>query len=135
LLRLEGRYYNLKSEVKSLEARRESLIRIMLDYDNQVKALGQSFDNYCQLCLQEELKLTNLQKERLKIETLVTQFQEKDTEYLRIKNIVKKEVYSALSNVAIMLKLAVVSVIQSIKRNPVKYASLVNSKLQHIVFF
>ena len=36
LLRLEARYYNLKSEVKSLEAKNEDLIRIMQDYDNQV---------------------------------------------------------------------------------------------------
>ena len=37
LPRLEGRYYNLKSEVKSLEAKKESLSIIMQDYDNQVK--------------------------------------------------------------------------------------------------
>jgi hypothetical protein len=49
LLRLEGRYYNLKSEVKSLEEKKESLVRIMQDYDNQLTALGKSFDNYCQL--------------------------------------------------------------------------------------
>ena len=58
LLRLEGRYYNLKSEVKSLEAKKENLIRIMQDYDNQITALGKSFDNYCRLCQEEENKLT-----------------------------------------------------------------------------
>ena len=36
LPRLEGRYYNLKSEVKSLEAKKENLIRIIQDYDNQI---------------------------------------------------------------------------------------------------
>ena len=68
LLRLEGRYYNLKSEVKSLEEKKESLIRIVQDYDNQVKALGKSFDSYCRLCQEEEIRLTDLQKERLKAE-------------------------------------------------------------------
>ena len=28
----------------------------MQDYDNQVKALGKSFDNYCRLCQEEEDK-------------------------------------------------------------------------------
>ena len=36
---LEGRYYNLKSEVKSLEEKKESLIRIIQDYDNQLTSL------------------------------------------------------------------------------------------------
>ena len=55
---LEGRYYNLKSEVKSLEAKKESLIRIIQDYDNQVTALGKSFDSYCRLCQEEEDKIS-----------------------------------------------------------------------------
>lgn len=126
LPRLECKYINLRSEVDSLEAKKEGLIRITQEYDNQVTALGKSFDNYCQLCQEEELKLTSLQKDRLKVESLVAQFQENDREYLRIRNVVEKEVYSALSNVAIMLKLAVTSVIQSIKRNPEKYTSLIN---------
>ena len=63
---LEGRYYNLKSEVKSLEAKKESLIRIMQDYDNQVTTLGKSFDNYCRLCQEEENKLTDLQRKDCK---------------------------------------------------------------------
>ena len=65
LLRLEGRYYNLKSEVKSLEAKKENLIRIMQDYDNQVKALGKSFDSYCRLCQEEEIRLTDLQRQEI----------------------------------------------------------------------
>ena len=72
---LEGRYYNLKSEVTSLEAKKESLIRIMQDYDNQLIALGKSFDNYCRLCQEEEVKLKDLQRKRLKAEALVSHFQ------------------------------------------------------------
>ena len=82
---LEGRYYNLKSEVKSLEEKKDSLIRIIQDYDNQLIPLGKSFDSYCQLCQEEEDKLGNLQKERSKAEALVTHFQENDREYLSQK--------------------------------------------------
>jgi hypothetical protein len=71
---LEGRYYNLKSEVKSLEAKKESLIRIIQDYDNQVTTLGKSFDSYCRLCQEEEGKFTDLQRKRLKAEALVSHF-------------------------------------------------------------
>ena len=53
LPRLEGRCYNLKLEVKYLEAKKENLVRIMHEYENQVSVLGRSFDNYCRLCTEE----------------------------------------------------------------------------------
>jgi len=39
LPRLEGRYYNLKSELKSLEAKKESLIRTIQEYETQLRAI------------------------------------------------------------------------------------------------
>ena len=72
LPRLEGRHYNLKSEVNSLEAKKGSLIRTIQEYENQLRLLGKSFDNYCRLCLEEEIKLTHLQRQRLKTEALGT---------------------------------------------------------------
>ena len=125
LLRLEGKYYNLKSEVKSLEAKREGLIRIIRDYDNQVKALGKSFDSYCRLCQEEESRLTDLQRQRLKAEALVSHFQNNNEEYVKIRNVVEHKVYSTLSNVALLLKLAVSSVIHSIRNNPEQYVQLI----------
>ena len=100
LLRLERKYYNLKSEVKSLEAKMENLIRIIQDYDNQVKALGKSFDSYCRLCQEEKIRLTDLQRQRLKAEALVSHFQNNNEEYLKIRSVVENKVYSILSNVA-----------------------------------
>ncbi|MFZ0326072.1 MAG: hypothetical protein WBP64_17890 [Nitrososphaeraceae archaeon] len=128
LLRLEGRYYNLKSEVKSLEAKKENLIRIMQDYDNQVKALGKSFDNYCRLCQEEEVKLGDLQRKRLKAEALVNHFENNHKAYLRIKNAIEEKVYATLSNGASLLKLAIACVIHSIKSNPEQYVSLIYGK-------
>ena len=125
LLRLEGRYYNLKSEVKSLEEKKESLIRIMQDYDNQVNALGKSFDSYCRLCQEEEIRLTDLQRKRLQAEALVSHFQNNNEEYVKIRKVVEHKVYSTLSNVALLLKLAVYSVIHSIRNNPEQYISLI----------
>ena len=125
LLRLEGKYYNLKSEVKSLEAKKESLIRIIQDYDNQVTALGKSFDSYCRLCQEEEIRLTDLQRQRLKAEALVSHFENNNEEYVKIRNVVEHKVYSTLSNAALLLKLAVSSVIHSIRNNPEQYVQLI----------
>ena len=96
---LEGRYYNHKSEVKSLEEKKESLIRIIQDYDNQLTSLGKSFDSYCRLCQEEEGKLIYLQRKRLQAEALVSLFENNNEEYVRIRNVVEHKVYSTLSNV------------------------------------
>ena len=122
---LEGRYYNLKSEVRSLEAEKESLIRIIQDYANQLTSLGKSFDNFCRLCQEEERKLTDLQKKRLQAETLVSHFENNDKEYLEIKSVVEKKVFAVLSEGAHLLKLAVSSVIHSMRNNLEQYISLI----------
>jgi transposase len=122
---LEGRYYNLKSEVKSLEEKKESLIRIIQDYDNQVTALGKSFDSYCRLCQEEEGKLTDLQRKRLQAESLASHFENNNEGYVNIRNVVEHKVYSTLSNVTLLLKLAVSSVVHSIRNSPEQYISLI----------
>jgi hypothetical protein len=125
LPRLEGKYHNLKSEVKSLEEKKETLSIIMQEYDNQIKALGKSFDNYCQLCQEEEEKLSDLQRKRLKAEALVSHFENNNKEYVNIRSVVEHKVCSTLSNAALLLKFAVSSVIHSIRNNPEQYISLI----------
>jgi len=122
---LEGRYYNIKSEVKSLEAKKESLIRTIQDYDNQLMSLGKSFDNYCRVCQEEEGKLTDLQRKRLQAESLASHFENNNEGYINIRNVVEQKVYSTLSNAALLLKFAVSSVIHSIRNNPEQYISLI----------
>ena len=117
LLYLEEKYHNLKLEVESLEEMTKSSIRTLQDYDIQLDALGKSFDNYCQLCQEQEVKLNDLQRKRLKAEALVRQF-ENNEEYLKVRNVVEEKVYATLSNNVILLKLAVSSVIQSMRNNP-----------------
>ncbi|HEY7082525.1 MAG TPA: hypothetical protein VH500_22780 [Nitrososphaeraceae archaeon] len=125
LLHLEEKYRNLKLEVDSLEEMTKSSIRTLQDYDTQLDAMGKSFDNYCQLCQEQEVKLNDLQKKRLKAETLVRQFENNDKEYHKIRNVVEEKVYDILSNNTILLKLAVASIIQSMRNNPEQYISLI----------
>ncbi|MGA9843262.1 MAG: hypothetical protein WBQ25_13190, partial [Nitrososphaeraceae archaeon] len=122
---LEGRYYNLKTELKTLEAKKESLARIIQDYENQVTTLGKSFDNYCRLCQEEEQKLTDLQRKRLQAEALASDFENNDKEYVKIRSVIEHKVYSTLSNAALLLKFAVSSVIHSIRNNPEQYIQLI----------
>lgn len=125
LLHLVEKHHNLKLEVESLEKMTKSSIRTLQDYDMQLDALGKSFDNYCQLCEEQEVKLNDLQKKRLKAEALVREFENNDKEYSRIRDFIEEKVYATLSNNAILLKLAVASIIQSMRNNPEQYISLI----------
>jgi hypothetical protein len=125
LLHLEEKYHNLKLEAESLEEMTKSSIRILQDYDTQLDALGKSFDNYCQLCQEQDVKLNDLQRKRLKEEDLVRQFENNDKGYHKIRNVVEEKVYATLSNNIILLKLAVTSIIQSMRNNPEQYVSLI----------
>jgi transposase len=124
LLHLEEKYHSLKLEVESLEEMTKSSIRTLQDYDMQIGALGKSFDNYCQLCQEQEVKLDDLQKKRLKAEALVRQFEDSDKGYHKIRNVVKEKVNSVLSDGMIVIKLAVYCVLQSIKMNSEQYVLL-----------
>ena len=134
LLRLERRYYNIKSEVRNLETKKASLIRIMQEYERQVSALEKSFGNYCRLCREEKNKLVNLQKKGLKAEVLVNHFENNDKEYLKIKNAAEEKVCSTLSNGGALLKLAVSSVIQSIINNPECFQLIVYDNLLPVTY-
>jgi hypothetical protein len=122
---LEGRCYNLKSELKSLEEKRESLAKIIQDYNHQLTSLGKSLDSYCRLCQDEEEKLTDLQRKRSQAEALTSHFENNNEAYTKIRNVVEDKVYSTLSNAALLMKFAVSSVLHSIRNSPEQYISLI----------
>ena len=70
-------------------------------------------------------KLTDLQRKRLQAEALVNHFENNNEEYVKIRSVIEHKVYSTLSNAALLLKLAVSSVIHSIRNNPEQYISLI----------
>jgi DNA-binding CsgD family transcriptional regulator len=125
LSHLEEKYRNLKLEVESLEEMTKSSIRTLQDYDTQLDTLGKSFDNYCQLCQEQEVKLNDLQNKRLREEALVRQFENDDKGYRKIRNVVEEKVYATLSNNIILLKLAIASIIQSMRNSPEQYIPLI----------
>jgi hypothetical protein len=93
--------------------------------NKQLAALGKSFDSYCRLCQEEENKLADLQRKRLQAETLVNHFENNNEEYVKIRSVVEHKVYTTLFNVESLLKLAVSSVIHSIRNNPEQYDQLI----------
>jgi len=113
------RYNDLKSAVDSLEAEKLSLIRLNQDYRAQTKALGRSFDNYCLQCEQEEKKLANLRRKRMKEEILIKQLESNDAEYIKFTKFIEERVHNSKG----LLGLALSSLKEIIRKNPERYVS------------
>jgi hypothetical protein len=111
---LENRYYKYKSKVDSLESKEQSQVRAIQDYGSQLTALGRSLDKYVLRCEQEEKRLADLQRKRMREENLVRQLQN-STEYLKIRKLVDEQVRAILSVRRKILELASLSVIEAIR--------------------
>ena len=73
-------------------------------------------------------QLTDLQRKRLNEESLLNQIENNGKEYLKIRKVIEEKVNHTLSNGATLLKLAVSCVLQSMKKNPELYISLIQDK-------
>lgn len=108
---LEQKYKKLRKEIDFLESEKQR----SRDLGNQVGVLTKVLEKY-----KKEIK--NLQKEKIRLEFLMS-----NGRYEKVRQIVKKEVGISLSERRDLLKLAVASVIESIRQDPNKYNYLINS--------
>lgn len=126
---LERRYYNCKSELESVEARKQNLAKIIQAYNDQVTALGKAIDNYFIRCEQEGKRLADLQRKRIKEEELVRHFENDSTEYFKIRKTVEEKVRVTLSNRKKLLDVVASFMIESIRENPKRYSFLITHNL------
>jgi hypothetical protein len=114
---VEHRYESLKQEVNSLETRK-------LNSKSTLQALTKTLES-CSLHHKEQIKkIADLHNKKIALEELVKRFENNNEEYLKIKQTVKHEVSSILSDGKVLLRLALYSLIESIRNDPVKYSSL-----------
>ena len=74
---------------------------------------------------QQAEKIANLQSKKIALEDLVRRFENNNEEYLKINQTVKDKVSSILSDGKVLLRLALYSLMESIRNEPVKYSSLI----------
>jgi len=122
---IEHRYEALKVETDWLEKQKQSSVRILEDYDNQITALGNRLDSYCLSCQEEGVKLNYLRQKIMKLEALVRLFESSNSEYIKIRETVEEQTRDMLDNSKHLLKYAVLSVTESIRIDPAKYMPLI----------
>ena len=126
---VEHRYENLRTEVNSLEEQKWELNRIILELDNQRTEVSNYVEHYKASCRQEYTKRESLRHEKMKLEAIVSQFKNNNKEYLEIRRIAEEKVYSTLSDSKVLLKYASLSLVESMKKDPEKFSSLIYNNI------
>jgi transposase len=122
---VEYKYNRLKQEVNVLEIRKLNLNNNLQDIKNQISTLRKTL-GFCDLTHKEQIKkIACLQAKRIALEDLVRRFENNNEEYLKINQTVKDKVSSILSDGKGLLRLALYSLMESIRNEPVKYSSLI----------
>jgi hypothetical protein len=75
---------------------------------------------------EEEAKIGGLASEKIRLKRLVKQFKENDAEYLMIKKTVQSKVSNLLLDGKGILKVALNSLMESMRADPQKYRDLIN---------
>ena len=87
--------------------------------------MRKTLDQYHLSCKEQRLELTKLQMQNIRLEGLVDNFQNNNEEYAKIRNTVEEKVHSVLSDRKMVLKLALLSLIDSMRKDPDKYSQLI----------
>jgi DNA-binding CsgD family transcriptional regulator len=118
---LENRYQELKKELAILEFQKHNSVIILQELSNQITHLHSTSESYRSSLQEEALELNRLRIQKKKLEAIIEEIQNNDRYYLRIKHTAQQQVEGILRNSRELLKLALVSITESIRNNPSKF--------------
>jgi adenylate kinase family enzyme len=113
---LEQKYRKLRKEVDLLELQKQ-----------RARDLGNQVWGFTKVLEKNKKEIKDLQKEKIRLEILMSNGQ-----YEKVRQTVEKEVNNLLTKSRDLLKLAVVCVIESIRKDPGKYSFLIDSNQYYI---
>jgi hypothetical protein len=124
LASVQRRFEQLSRDVISLELEKQNSTRICQELSDKI-ASSRKREDYVRSCCQIEIsRMDRLYKKERSLEGLVQFFEDNNETYLTIRNTVEETVLGTLSNGKMLLKLALLSLVESIRNNPGKYSSL-----------
>ena len=84
--------------------------------------MRKTLDQYQLSCKEQKLELTKLQMQKVRLESLVDNFQNNNEEYNKIRHTAEEKVVSILSDKKMLLKLALLSLTESMRKDPDGYS-------------
>ncbi len=101
-----------------LESNKQQSHRTIAYFNNQIEMKTKTLTSYRISCIRERRQIEKLYNEKAGIANLVTHFKNNNEEYLdKIKQAAYEEAKSVLTNGKLVLKFAILSVIESLRMN------------------
>ena len=118
---IERKCQDLKREEADITAKNLNAAGTFQQLGNDISEEHKILNQYRSSCKEERLELAKLRLQKVKLEFLVKQFQNNNEDFRRIKELVKQAVEQSLTNHRYRSILAFLSVIDSCRRDPVKF--------------
>ena len=118
---VERRYQKLHRNVNYLESKALDAGITLEDLKSQIQNANQMLDSYHLSCEKEVRKMFQLHRQNIRLNALLRQFKNSDEKYLKIRYAAKQAVESVLSDRRQLLKLALLSLIESLHADPIKF--------------
>jgi hypothetical protein len=124
---VQHRYEILQKQNNNLESILGTQAKEFQNLSNQITYMNDRLDDIKSECSTESATLEYLRQQIAKLEAFVYNFRNNDDGYTKLIKIIEGEVLRILSNKKALLKLAVLSIAESIRNNPDRYSSLISN--------
>jgi hypothetical protein len=119
---IEKRFNKLRNDISILQFQKRIDERNLSQLKNQIVSTTKLLTSYRISCIRERREIENLYNEKARLEAIVTGFKSNNEEYLdKIKQAAYEEVRSVLNDSKLLLKVATLSIIESLRSNPELY--------------
>jgi hypothetical protein len=116
---LEKRFKRLRNDINILQFQKRIDGRNLYQLNNQIASTTKLLTSYRISSIRERREIENLCNEKAKLEAIVMGFKSNNEEYLdKIKYAAYEEVKSVLTDNKLLLKVAILSIIESLRMNP-----------------
>jgi len=127
LASVQHRHEMLQKQNNNLESNLSIAAMEFQNLSNQISFMDNRLDKLKSECENEIARLQGLQYQTANLQTVINEFKNDDNGEYKVIKAVKEEVQKNLSNIKVVLDLALFSVIQSMRENLDKCSSLVYS--------
>ena len=122
---VEHKCERLKREADDLEAEKRNSARIFQELTDKIATMRKRLDSIHLDCEKELAQRDQLYQKRMKIEATVRYFENNNEEYVKIRKTIEEKVHSILSDAKPLLRIALFSLTESMRKDPSKYSSLI----------
>jgi len=131
---VESEYQRIRMEIRDLELKRMNLEGEIQKIKQEISYSHSTLSDFRNATEEETDRIKRLKNERLKLKSDIAQFKISDEAYLKIKEIVEEKLLDNRE----LIRSAFLSLVQSIRNDPAKYASMLffdkKDELSHLTY-